>query len=151
MAATPQNPLVLMSDEHNPKITGYAGHPIISTPALDALAARGIGFTAAYTPSPICVPARASLATGLPVHRHRAWTMPSPMTGGSKVGLMLCDGLRAQVTPGTGCRKNESEGDRGDLGVPVEFSGDSPLERGEFEPSVPGVAAGSLARIGDKV
>jgi hypothetical protein len=39
MAATPQNLLVLMSDEHNPKIAGYAGHPIISTPALDALAA----------------------------------------------------------------------------------------------------------------
>jgi hypothetical protein len=73
MAATPQNLLVLMSDEHNPKIAGYAGHPIISTPALDTLAARGSRFTAAYTPSPICVPARASLATGLPVHRHRAW------------------------------------------------------------------------------
>jgi hypothetical protein len=57
MAATPQNLLVLMSDEHNPKIAGYAGHPIISTPALDMLAARGSRFTAAYTPSPICVPA----------------------------------------------------------------------------------------------
>jgi choline-sulfatase len=73
MAATPQNLVVLMSDEHNPKIAGYAGHPIICTPALDGLAARGSWFTAGYTPSPICVPARASLATGLPVHRHRAW------------------------------------------------------------------------------
>ena len=73
MAATPQNLLVIMSDEHNRKIAGYAGHPIVSTPALDALAARGNRFTAAYTPSPICVPARASLATSLPVHRHRAW------------------------------------------------------------------------------
>lgn len=73
MAATPQNLLVIMSDEHNRKITGHAGHPIVSTPALDALAAGGSCFTAAYTPSPICVPARASLATGLPVHRHRAW------------------------------------------------------------------------------
>jgi choline-sulfatase len=73
MAATPQNLLALMSGEHNPKIAGYAGHPIISTPALDTLAARGGRFTAAYTPSPICVPARTSLATGLPVHRHRAW------------------------------------------------------------------------------
>ena len=73
MVVKPQNLLVLMSDEHNPKITGYAGHPMIGTPALDTLAARGSRFTAAYTPSPICVPARASLATGLPVHRHRAW------------------------------------------------------------------------------
>jgi choline-sulfatase len=73
MAATPQNLIVLMSDEHNRKVAGYAGHPIVGTPALDMLAARGTCFTAAYTPSPICVPARASLATGLPVHRHRAW------------------------------------------------------------------------------
>jgi choline-sulfatase len=70
MVVKPQNLLVIMSDEHNPKIAGYAGHPIIETPALDA---SGTRFTAAYTPSPICVPARASLATGLPVHRHRTW------------------------------------------------------------------------------
>ena len=73
MPATPQNLLVIMSDEHNRKIAGYAGHPIVGTPALDRLAAGGCCFTSAYTPSPICVPARASLATGLPVHRHRAW------------------------------------------------------------------------------
>ena len=72
-AGEPQNLLVIMSDEHNRKIAGYAGHPIVGTPALDGLAARGCCFTSAYTPSPICVPARASLATGLPVHRHRAW------------------------------------------------------------------------------
>jgi len=73
MVVKPQNLLVIMSDEHNPKIAGYAGHPVIGTPTLDAFAAHGTCFTAAYTPSPICVPARASLATGLPVHRHRAW------------------------------------------------------------------------------
>jgi hypothetical protein len=47
MAATPQNLLVIMSDEHNRKIAGHAGHPIVSTPALDALAADGSCFTAA--------------------------------------------------------------------------------------------------------
>jgi choline-sulfatase len=82
MTATPQNLLVLMSDEHNPKIAGYAGRPMIGTPALDTLAARGCRFTAAYTPSPICVPARASLATGLPVHRHRAWDNAIAYDGG---------------------------------------------------------------------
>lgn len=84
MAAAPQNLLILMSDEHNPKIAGYAGHRIVSTPALDALAARGSRFTAAYTPSPICVPARASLATGLHVHRHRAWDNAIAYDGGIK-------------------------------------------------------------------
>ncbi len=70
---TPQNLIVIMSDEHNPKVAGYAGHPVVHTPALDRLAASGARFTAAYTPSPICVPARAAFATGLPTHRTRAW------------------------------------------------------------------------------
>jgi len=60
----PKNLVVLMSDEHNPAIMGCAGHPIISTPNLDRLAARGTRFTDAYTASPICVPARAAFATG---------------------------------------------------------------------------------------
>jgi choline-sulfatase len=69
----PKNLIVIMSDEHNPKVAGHAGHPVVATPHLDQIAARGTRFTAAYTPSPICVPARASFITGLPVWRHRAW------------------------------------------------------------------------------
>jgi choline-sulfatase len=68
-----KNLIVIMSDEHNPKVAGYAGHPVISTPNLDRVAAAGTRFTSAYTPSPICVPARASFITGQPVHVHRAW------------------------------------------------------------------------------
>ncbi len=64
MSAAPQNLLFILSDEHNPKLLGAAGHSFIQTPNLDALAARGTRFTSAYTPCPICVPARASLATG---------------------------------------------------------------------------------------
>jgi choline-sulfatase len=73
MATTPKNLLVIMSDEHNPKVMGHAGHPVIRTPTMDGLAARGTRFTAAYTPSPICVPARAAFATGVPPHRNRCW------------------------------------------------------------------------------
>jgi choline-sulfatase len=60
----PANLLILLSDEHNPNVLGHVGHPAIATPNLDALARRGTRFASAYTPSPICVPARASLATG---------------------------------------------------------------------------------------
>jgi choline-sulfatase len=60
----PANLLFILSDEHNPKALGCAGHPFQETPALDALAARGTRFAAAVTPCPICVPARAALATG---------------------------------------------------------------------------------------
>jgi choline-sulfatase len=73
MVTRPKNLLVIMSDEHNPKVMGHAGHPVIRTPAMDGLVARGTRFTAAYTPSPICVPARAAFATGLHPHRNRCW------------------------------------------------------------------------------
>lgn len=67
------NVLVLLSDEHDPRVTGSAGHLLARTPNLDRLAARGTRFVNAYTPSPVCVPARASLATGRWVHEIGYW------------------------------------------------------------------------------
>ncbi len=69
----PANSLVILSDEHNKRVTGCYGHPMIRTPNLDRLAARGTRFTSAYTNCPICVPARASFATGQYVHKVRCW------------------------------------------------------------------------------
>ena len=62
-----------MSDEHNKRVLGCYGHRTIRTPNLDGLAARGTRFTNAYTNCPICVPARASFATGRYVHQIRYW------------------------------------------------------------------------------
>jgi choline-sulfatase len=78
---TPYNLLVLMSDEHNPKFLGSAGHPFIRTPNLDALAARGVRFTSAYTTCPICVPARAAFAVGRYVHEIGYWDNADPYDG----------------------------------------------------------------------
>lgn len=75
------NLLVIMSDEHQARAMGCAGHPFVQTPHLDALAARGMRFADAYTPSPICVPARASFATGRPVHQTRLWDNAMPYDG----------------------------------------------------------------------
>jgi choline-sulfatase len=72
-ALPPANLLILMSDEHNPKVMGCAGHPFIRTPHLDRLAARGTRFGAAYTASPICVPARAAFALGKYNHQAGYW------------------------------------------------------------------------------
>jgi choline-sulfatase len=69
----PTNLLFILSDEHNKRVTGCYGHPMIRTPNLDALAGRGTRFTSAYTNCPICVPARASFATGRYVHEVRCW------------------------------------------------------------------------------
>lgn len=62
-----------MGDEHQARALSCAGHALVQTPNLDALAARGTRFTNAWTPSPICVPARASFATGKYVHEVGAW------------------------------------------------------------------------------
>lgn len=78
---TTSNLLVILSDEHQSRAMGCAGHPFVQTPNLDALAARGIQFTNAYTPSPICVPARASFATGLYPHQTRLWDNAMPYDG----------------------------------------------------------------------
>ncbi len=75
------NMLVIMSDEHQARALGCAGHPLVQTPHLDGLAARGTRFTNAYTPSPICVPARASFATGKYAHQTRLWDNAMPYDG----------------------------------------------------------------------
>ena len=68
------NVLFLFSDEHRRDALGCYGHKLVQTPNLDALAASGTRFSNAYTPSPICVPARAAMATGEYVHRTRCWS-----------------------------------------------------------------------------
>lgn len=78
------NLLVIMSDEHQARALGCAGHCFIKTPYLDALAASGTRFSNAYTPSPICVPARASFATGLYPHQTRLWDNAMPYDGSIK-------------------------------------------------------------------
>ena len=58
------NILLVMTDQLVPFLTGAYDHPVVRTPNLDALAARGVRFDAAYTPYPLCAPARAALLTG---------------------------------------------------------------------------------------
>ena len=77
----PMNLLFIMSDEHQRNVTGCYGHPIVQTPNLDRLAARGTRFTHAYTNCPICVPCRASLGTGRYVHQIGHWDNAFPYYG----------------------------------------------------------------------
>jgi len=58
------NVLFLMSDEHRADVSGFMGNDTVRTPVLDRLAADGVVFTNAYTPSPICVPGRQSIMAG---------------------------------------------------------------------------------------
>ena len=73
MANRQPNILVVMADQLAPHFTGAYGHPLVRTPALDALAERGTRFDAAYCHSPLCAPARFSMLSGQPVSAIGAW------------------------------------------------------------------------------
>ena len=76
-----KNLILIMSDEHQGRALGCVGHTFVKTPNLDKLANNGMVFSNAYTSCPICVPARASFATGLPVHKNRLWDNAMPYYG----------------------------------------------------------------------
>lgn len=61
--------VLFLTDEQRYDEVGYASDGYYETPALERLAARGVIFEAAYSGSTVCVPARASLLTGLAHHR----------------------------------------------------------------------------------
>lgn len=68
------NLLYIHSDQHNPYVTGCYGDPLVETPCLDALAARGVVLENVYCPSPICVPSRMAILTGRYPYENQVWT-----------------------------------------------------------------------------
>jgi choline-sulfatase len=76
-----QNLLIIMSDQHSRATMGCYGHSFVRTPNLDRLAARGTRFTSCWSPSPVCIPARASFATGKYIHQIGFWDNADPYDG----------------------------------------------------------------------
>ena len=72
------NILLVVADQMTPFLTGMYGHPVVQTPNLNRLAASGVLFGNAYSPCPICAPARAAMMTGRHVSRIGAWDNSSP-------------------------------------------------------------------------
>ena len=66
--------LLIMSDQHAQRIAGCYGDASGVTPNIDRLAAEGVTFDNAYSPSPICLPARMSALTARHPFRQRCWT-----------------------------------------------------------------------------
>jgi len=74
------NILLLFTDQQRADTIAALGNPIIKTHALDRIANSGVAFTSAYSPSPVCVPARGCMHYGqYPMHTgcyDNAWKMP---------------------------------------------------------------------------
>ncbi|MEM1382616.1 MAG: choline-sulfatase [Pseudomonadota bacterium] len=67
------NIVLIMADQLAPQFTGAYGHPLVKTPHIDALAARGVRFDAAYCNAPLCAPSRFSFMSGQHVTRIAAY------------------------------------------------------------------------------
>ncbi|MCL5005648.1 MAG: sulfatase-like hydrolase/transferase [Acidobacteria bacterium] len=59
------NIVFVICDQHSGRFLGLNGFPLVQTPNLDRLAARGVNFQNCYSSNPVCVAARASLMTGM--------------------------------------------------------------------------------------
>ncbi|MEO0771740.1 MAG: choline-sulfatase [Pseudomonadota bacterium] len=70
---TRPNIVVIMADQLAPHFTGAYGHKVAKTPHIDALAARGMRFDAAYCNSPLCAPSRFSFMSGQLISRIAAY------------------------------------------------------------------------------
>ena len=72
-ATRPLNILHLHSDDHRADAIGALGNPVVQTPHLDALVARGMTFTRAYTMGAmtpaVCLPSRTMMLTGRSLFR----------------------------------------------------------------------------------
>jgi arylsulfatase A-like enzyme len=60
----PPNVLVFLTDQQRWDTIGAYGNPMGLTPNLDRMCAEGTRFENAFTPQPVCAPARSSLQTG---------------------------------------------------------------------------------------
>ena len=67
------NIVLIMADQLAPHFVGAYGHRVVKTPHIDALAARGMRFDAAYCNSPLCAPSRFSFMSGQLISRLAAY------------------------------------------------------------------------------
>lgn len=90
---TRKNVLWIMCDQLRFDYLSCAGHPTLTTPNIDRLAARGVRFTKAYVQATICGPSRMSAYTGRYMRSHGSTQNGVPLRVGEPT---LGDHLRAE-------------------------------------------------------
>jgi choline-sulfatase len=73
--------LIFFSDQHSAALAGFAGDRVVRTPNMDKLAADGTVIKSAYTPCPLCVPARAAFLSGLLPEKTMCYTNGNVLPG----------------------------------------------------------------------
>lgn len=68
------NILVFVTDQHRADWLSCMGNQVLQTPNIDAIAREGVVFDRAYCNTPLCMPSRATMWTGLHASEHGART-----------------------------------------------------------------------------
>lgn len=140
-AEAPRRPNVLFIaiDDQNDWIGCLGGHPLVKTPAIDALAARGTLFTNAHCQAPLCNPSRTSLMLGLRpsttgIHGLEPWFRNVPEYH-DRVTLPQFFALHGYRTLSTGKLYHSARQDPPNSKLPPEFQVWGPA--GGFGPQPP--------------
>lgn len=93
------NFLLFITDQHRADFLGCYGHPVLRTPHIDSIAARGTAFDRFHVASPVCMPNRSSLMTGrMPsVHGVRSNGIPLSRNAVTFVDLLRDAGYRTAL------------------------------------------------------
>lgn len=94
-----KNILFVMCDQLRADYLSCYGHPLLKTPAIDGLAARGVRYEHVYAQSAVCVPSRMSFYTGRYVGSHgTTWNhVPFPVGQITLGDHLRTAGLRATL------------------------------------------------------
>lgn len=104
-----RNVLFIMSDQLRADYLSCYGHPALETPHIDGLAKRGVTYTRAYTPAPLCGPARMSFYTGRSMFSHGSVWNFVPLSIREKLlgDLLQEHGLKASLNGKTHHRPDQ--------------------------------------------
>lgn len=117
------NILFFLTDQQRWDTTGVHGNPLELTPNFDRLALEGTHCYSAFTPQPVCGPARACLQTGLYATQSGCWRNDLPLPD----GIPTLAGIFQQAGYRTGYIGKWHLGAPGDIG-PV-----APERRGGYQ------------------
>lgn len=128
-AAKRPNVLFVICDQLRADHLGFAGNPVVQTPNIDALAARGTVFDRAYVNNPVCMPNRSTIMTGRMPSAHGVIfnDRSLPLNATTFVGRLSDEGWRTALIGKSHLQHGESKDAVLPLGIP---GASSPFEDG---------------------